>query len=178
MCGRGQPRWRVLSLEMLSTYTCYSRFHWRWFGYVSPCYWTTWSSLVLAHFKFLMDHVSDPVVPHVSFLLVHVSWCGWITCHFFIGPCGIFLLVHVVVSYSTMHHGTIHPRFAFLFGHVAWWHPSTCWISNSPCVCSGNFTCHALVPPRVIRLGDVLLVGLVYAKDVLHPTNDFLLWHF
>ena len=117
--AREHPRWRLLPLEMLSTCTCYSQLHWRWFGYVSPCYWTMWPSLVLACFRFLMDHVSGPIVPHVSFLLAHVSCCGWVMCHFFIGPCVIFLLVHVAVSYSIMCHGvSIHVSF-FLFGHVA-----------------------------------------------------------
>ena len=70
-------------------------------------------------FMFLLDNASVSVVPHVSFLWAHVSCCGWITCHFFIGPCGVFLLVHVVVSYSTTRHDTVRPCFTFLFGHMA-----------------------------------------------------------
>ena len=152
----GLPRWWVLPLEMLFTYTCYSRLHWRWFGYVSSFYCTT------CHLWFL--HVSGsywttgrvPVVPHVSFLWAHVSCCGWITCHFFIGSCGIFLLVHVVVSYSTTRHGTVRPRFTFLFGHVAWRYPSTCRIFNSPCVvlwlfhvsCTGSTRCRIFIWSR------------------------------
>ena len=86
MRGRGLPHWRVPPLEMLSTCTCYSQLHWRWFGYVSPSYCTTWPSLVLACFRFLLDHVL--CCGHVSFL----HWTMW---HIFIGPCGRFLFNHV-----------------------------------------------------------------------------------
>jgi len=153
MHSRGQPRWQLLLLEMLSTCTCYSRLHWRWFGYVSPCYWTTWPSLVLARFRFLLDHVSAPVVPHVCFLLAHVSRCCWVTCHFFIRPCVVFLLVHVAVSYSTICHCAIRPCFVFLFGHMTWWLSSMCRIFISPHAvpwlfhvsCTGSSTCRIFI---------------------------------
>jgi hypothetical protein len=95
-----------------------------------------------------------PVVPHVSFLLAHVSCYGWITCHFFIGPCIIFLLVHVAVCYSTTSYGTDRPCFVFLFGNVAWRLPFTCQILIAHMSCPGYFTCHALVHPCVVFLFD------------------------
>ena len=101
--AEGLTRQRLLSLEMLSTCTCYSRLHRRWFGYVSPCYWTTWPSLVLARFRFLMDHVSDPccstclfsIGTRVILRLGHVSFLHWTMCRIFIGPHGRFVFDHV-----------------------------------------------------------------------------------
>jgi len=93
---------------------------------------TTWPSLVLACFRFLVDHVSVPYCSTCQFLLAHVSCCHWITCHFFIGPFVIFLLVHMSISYLTMRHNAVHPRVIFLYVHVAWWFSSTCRIFNSP----------------------------------------------
>ena len=133
----------------------YSRLHWRWFRFVSPYYWRAWPSLVLAHFRFLMDHVSGPCCSTCQFSIgTYVSCCGWVMCHFFIRPCVVFLLVHVAVSYSTTCHGAVHPCFIFLFGHVAWRLPSTCQIFISHVPCHGYFTCHALVRPRVVFLFD------------------------
>jgi hypothetical protein len=132
--------------------TCYSLLHWRWLGYVSSSYCTTW------HVSGSLLHVSDsywticrdPVVTHVNFLWAHVSCCGWITCHFFIGRCGVFLLVpffiqprvtalfvHVSHFYSATWLDDVLPRVGFLIAHVS---------------CSGYFTCHALVPPYVAFL--------------------------
>ena len=71
MRGRGLPHWWVLPLEMLSTCTCYTRLHWRWFGYVSPSYCTTWPSLILARFRFLLDHMSGPFLFHMSVFYWH-----------------------------------------------------------------------------------------------------------
>ena len=131
MRGRGLPRWWALPLEMLSTCTCYSRLHWTWFGYVSLSYCTTWPEFwhVLGSYWTICR---APVVPHVSFLMEHMSCCGWVMCHFFIRPCVLFLLVHVAIYYSTTCHGAIRPRFVFWFGHVAWWLPSTYQIFISP----------------------------------------------
>jgi hypothetical protein len=98
--------------------------------------------------------VGSPVVPHVSFLLAHMSCCGWVTCHFFIGPYVIFWLVHVAVSYSTTRHGAVRLCFVFLFGHMAWRLPSMCQIFNRPRVMPTYFTCHALVHPCVAFLFD------------------------
>ena len=106
----GLPRWWVLSLEMLSTCTCYSQLHWRWFGYVSPSYCTTWPSLVLARFRFLLDHVSVPCCStcqfsngtHVVLQLDHMSLLHWTSCHIFIGPCGHFLFDHASQCYPSM----------------------------------------------------------------------------
>ena len=189
----GQPRRRLLPLEMLSTCTCYSRLHWRCFGYVSSCYWTTWPSLVLARFRFLVDHVSGPIVPHVYFVLAHVSCCSSITCHFFIGPCVVFLLVHVAISYSTLCHGVVHPHFVFWFGHVAWWLPSTCQIFISPCVvpwlfhmsCTRSSTCHIFIwsrgLPRFYVLNNQFIIKVIRdhhcCTDWLHnySTNVYII---
>ena len=99
MCGKGLPRWWTLPLDKLSTCICYSpRVHviagcigdgsgtchlliaqhgHLWFLHVLGSYWTT---------------CRDLVIPHVSFLLARGSCCGWVMCHFFIGPSVIFLL--------------------------------------------------------------------------------------
>ena len=118
MCGRGQPRWRLLPLEMLFMCTCYSRLHWRWFGHVSPSYCTTWPSLVLDHFRFLLDHMSGPcystcqfsIGTRVMLWLGHVSFVHWTMCRIFIGPRGHFLFDHVSWCYPSMFHFLIRPR--------------------------------------------------------------------
>ena len=138
---------------MLSTCTCYSRFYWRWFGYVSPCYWTTWSSLVLARFRFLMDHVSGPCCSTCQFSistramlrLDHMSLLYWTMCRIFIGPRGHFVFDHVSWCYPPMFFYSATwldgflPRVGFLLAHVS---------------CHGYVTCHALVHPRVAFLFD------------------------
>ena len=134
MCGRRLPRWWVLPLEMLSTCTCYSRLHWRWFGYVSHFYCTTWPSLVLARFRFLLVQVSGPccsicpfsIGTRVVLRLGHVLLLHWTTYRIIIGP-------HVR-SYLTTRHDAVRPCVIFLYVHMAWWFSSTCWIFNSPCV--------------------------------------------
>jgi hypothetical protein len=154
MRGRGLPHWWALSLKILFTCTCYSRLHWRWFVYVSPFYYTMWSSLVLARIRFLLDHVSGlccstcqfSIGTRVMLWLDHVSLLYWIMCHIFIGP--------LVVSYSTTSHGAVHSRFIFLFSHVAWRLPSMCQILIAHVSCHGYFTCHALVHPCVAFLFD------------------------
>jgi hypothetical protein len=118
MRGRGLPHWLALPFEMLSTCTYYRRLYWRWFGYVSPSYCTTWSSLVLARFRFLLDHVSGPccstcqfstgtrvVLPldHVS--LFHWTMCRifyWSTCPFLIWPHVTVMSVHMSYFYTSM----------------------------------------------------------------------------
>ena len=120
----GHPRWRFLLLEMLSVCTCYSRLHWRWFGYVSPYYWTTWQSLVLAHFRFLMDHVLGPC-------------CS--TCLFSIGTCVVLWLGHVSFIHWTMCHIFIGPRGRFLFNHVSRCCPSTFHFLIRPCGLTTSF---------------------------------------
>ena len=144
---RGQPCWRLLPLEMLFIRTCYSRLHWRWFGYVSSCYWTTWPSLVLARFRFLMDHVSGPCCSTCQFFigtrvvlwLGHVSFLRGIMCHICIGPRGRFIFDDVLFFDSAMWLDGFLPRVGFLIAHAS---------------CSGYFTCHALVLPRVAFLFD------------------------
>jgi hypothetical protein len=100
----GLPRWWVLPLKMLSTCTCYSQLHWRWFRYVSPSYCTTWPSLVLAHFRFLLDHVS-------------CSYCS--TCQVFMGTHVVLRLDHVSLLHWTMWRNFIGPRGRFLFDHAS-----------------------------------------------------------
>ena len=103
MRGRGLPRWWALPLEMLSMCACYSRLHYRWFGYMSPSYCTTWTSLVLARIRFLLDHVSGPccstcqfsIGTHVMLWLDHVALLHWTMFHIFIGSRGRFLFDHV-----------------------------------------------------------------------------------
>ena len=156
MCGRGLPRWWVLPWEMLSICTCYSRLHWRWFRYVSPSSCTMWSSLVLARFRFLLDHVLVPCCSTCQFftgtcvvlLLDHVSLLHWTTCHIIIGPRVHFLFDHASRCCPSMCH--------ILYVHVAWWFPSTCQIFNSPRVvpwpihvsCTGWSTCHIFIWSR------------------------------
>ena len=127
MRGRGQPRWRVLSLEMLSTCTCYSRLHWTWFGYVSPSYCITWPSLVLARFRFLLDHVWGPCCSTCQFSigtcvvlwLGHVSLLHWTMCHIFIGPRGVTTIPCMSFFYSTMCIDDVRLHVCILFGHVS-----------------------------------------------------------
>ena len=149
MRGRGLPHWWALPLEMLSTCTCYSRLHWRWFGYVSPSYCTTWPSLILAHFRFLLDHVSGPSCStcqfstgtYVVLWLDHVSLLHWTMCHIFIGPRGRFLFDHMSRRCPSMFHVFIWPCGFRL--------PSTCWILIAHMSSPGYCTCHALVRPCV-----------------------------
>jgi len=127
MRGRGQPHWRLLPLEMLSMCTCYSRLYWRWFGYVSPSYWTTWPSLVLAHFRFLLDHVSGSycstcqfsIGTRVMLWLGHMSLLHWTKCRIFIGPCGMTTIPHVTFFYSTTCLNSIRPHVSILLGHMS-----------------------------------------------------------
>ena len=97
--------------------TCYSRLHWRWFGYVSPSYCTTWPSLILTRFRFLLDHVSGPC-------------CS--TCHFYIGTCVVLRLSHVSLLHWTMCRIFIGPHVRFLFDHTSLCCPSTCRIFIRP----------------------------------------------
>jgi hypothetical protein len=149
--------WRLLLLEMLSTCICYSRLYWRWFEYVSPCYWIIWSSLVLARFRFLIDHLSGPccstclfsIGTRVVLRLGHVSFLHWTMCHIFIGPLACFVFNHMSRCCPSMF-------CFFLFGHVAWQLPSTCRIFISPRVvpwlflmlCTSSFTCRIFIWSR------------------------------
>jgi hypothetical protein len=91
-------RWRCFS-----TCTYYSRLHWRWFEYVSPSYCTASPSLVLARFRFLLDHVLAPCCSTCQFSIGirvvlrmgHVSLLHWTMCLIFIGQRGRFLFNHV-----------------------------------------------------------------------------------
>jgi hypothetical protein len=79
----------------LRIYTCYSWLHWRWFG---TCH------LLIAQRGHLGSCMFQVLTrPRVGTLLFHMLvfyWhtcrvCGWVTCHFLIGPNVVFLLVHV-----------------------------------------------------------------------------------
>ena len=126
MRDRGLPRWWVLLLEMLSTCSCYSRLHWKWFGYVPPSYCTTWPSLVLARFRFLLDHMSFPYCStgqfststRVVLSLDHLSLLHWTTCCIFIGPHLCFLFDHASLCCPSTCHIFIHPRGLMLSFHM------------------------------------------------------------
>jgi hypothetical protein len=122
---------------------------------VSLYYWTTWPSLVLAHFWFLIDHVSGPccsscrfsIGTRVVLSMSYVSLLHWTMCLIFIGRCGRFLFDHVSRCYPSTFH--------FFY--------SATWLDNFlPCVgfllahvlCHDYFTCHAVVRPRVTFLFD------------------------
>ena len=108
----GLPRWWVLPLEMLSMCTCYSWLHWRWFGYVSPSYCTMWTPLVLAHFRFLLDHMSGPYSPTCQFFY-------WHTGHVAVGPCVTSSLDQVSCFYSSTWRDHNTPRVFLLLDHVS-----------------------------------------------------------
>jgi hypothetical protein len=71
---------------------------------------------------------------HLScFLLAHVSCWRWSTCHFLIGLCTVYLLVHVVwpqyptcLFYLTTCHNVVHLCVSFLVDHVSCPNLSTC----------------------------------------------------
>ena len=129
--------------------------HWRWFGYVSPSYCTTWPSLVLAHFRFLLDHVFFLCCSTCQFSnstrvmlpLDHMSLCYWTTCcifywymcPFLIWPRITMMSVHVSYFYTSTWLDDFFSRVGFLIAHMS---------------CPGQFTCHALIGPRVAFLFD------------------------
>ena len=123
--------------------------------YMSPSYCTTWPSLVLARFRFLLDHVWDPCCSICQFStstrvvlqLDHVSLLHWTSCRIFIGLCIHFFIllrvmmlsVHVLYFYTSTWLDNFLPRVRILIAHVSY---------------SGQFMCHALVGPRVAFLFD------------------------
>jgi hypothetical protein len=134
--------------------TCYNQLHWRWFGYVSPSYCTTWPSRVLACIRFLLDHVSGPccftcqfsIGTRVMLRLDHVSLHHWTMCHIFIGPCGHFLFGHVSWHCSSMFCIFIRPHGFMTSFHVL----NLIAHVSSPGYCM----CHALVHLCVTFLFD------------------------
>jgi hypothetical protein len=131
---QGQSHWRLLPLEMLYICTCYNQLHWRWFGYVSLCYWTMWPSLILARFRFLIDHVSGPccstclfsIGTRVVLWLGHMSFLHWTMCHIFIGPCGHFVFDHMSQCCPSMFRFLIRPRGLTASFHVSDFYLATC----------------------------------------------------
>ena len=123
------PCYWVLPLEMLFTCTCYSRLHWRCFGYVSSSYCTIWSSLALARFRFLLDHMSGPFLFHMSVFYWHtyrVAIGSRVTSSldqvsYFYGPHGVTTILCVSFFYSTTCLDVVRPRVSILLGHVS--HP-------------------------------------------------------
>ena len=94
---------------------------------MSPSYCTTWPSLVLARFRFLLDHVLGPYCSTCQFSigiwvvlrLGHVSLLHWTRCRIFIGPHGVTTIPHVSFFYSTMCLDDVHPHVGILLGHVS-----------------------------------------------------------
>jgi hypothetical protein len=147
--------------------------YWRWFGYMSPSYCTTWPSLVLARFRFLLDHVSDPycsthqfsIGTHVVLRLGHVSLLHWTMCRSFIGPHGMTIIPCMSFFYSTTCHDVVHLHVSILLSHIS--HPelpthffySTTWQDRfvphiwfvlAHMSYPSTYTCHLLVCPCVI----------------------------
>jgi hypothetical protein len=127
---------------------------------VSPSYCTTWPSLVLARFRFLLDHVSGPCCSTCQFS-IGTRVVLRLGCHFFIESCIIFLLVHVAISYLTMRPSTCHnfnsPRVVPWLFHVSCRgypiYRSTCRASTqriyttirTPKICQHNHASSAMV---------------------------------
>jgi hypothetical protein len=155
MLGRGLSRWWTLPLEMLSMCTCYSpRVH-AIVGCIGDSSGTCHLLITQRSHLWLFLHVSGscwttcrvPGVPHVSFLLTHVSY--WVT----------ELTVHVLY---------------FLFGHVSWRLPSTCRILIAHMSCPDYFTCHALVRPPIAFLFDhVAYLVLRRGVQSIHHKSNF-----
>jgi hypothetical protein len=147
-----------------------------WFLHVSGSYWIT---------------CRVPVVPHVSFLLAHVSCCGRSKCHFFIGPCHIFIGPRGVTIYNTS-------RVFLLLDHVSRCCTSACQYFIGPRVVTwathvffylttwqdrfvpyiwfvlahmsypGTYTCYSLVCPRVRFLfNDVVCAGSTTCTPII-----------
>jgi hypothetical protein len=93
--------------------------------------------LILAYFRFLLDHMSCPLV---MFLLAHVSCCCWSTCHFLIGLCTVYLLVHVVWPQ--------YPTCLFLLDHVSQCCTSVCQFLVDHVSCPNLPTCLFFIRPR------------------------------
>ena len=108
----GQPHWQLLPLKMLSTCTCYSRFHWRWFrscvtllldnvAISCSCTFLDLNGTRVGSLLFLMSvfywhtcRVADG--SRVTSSLDHVSYFYWSTWPFIIRPCVKVLSVYVL----------------------------------------------------------------------------------
>jgi hypothetical protein len=120
---------------------------------VSPCYWITWPSLVLAHFRFLTDHVSGPccstcqisIGTRVVLQLGHVSLLHWTKCHIFIDPRGVTTMPHVSFFYLTTCLDVVRPRVSILLGHVS--HPELPTYHMVGWICTTYFIC---IGPRAL----------------------------
>ena len=115
---QGQSCRRMLPLEMLSRVDAIAGYIGDGSGHVSPSYSTTWPSLVLAHFRFLLDHVLSMLFHLLGFYwhtcriaVVAVSLLHWIMCHIFIGPRGLTTISHM--SFFTW------PCVTMLYVHVS-----------------------------------------------------------
>jgi hypothetical protein len=178
-------------LEMLSTCTCYSRLHRRWFRYMSPSYCTTWPSLILARFRFLLDHVSNLCCSTCQFSsgarvvlrLGHVSLLHWTMCRIFISPCGVTTIPCVSFFYSTTCLDVVHPRVSILLGHVSGPELPTClffysttwqhgfvphiWFVLAHVSCSGSYMCHSLVRPCFRFLFNDVPVRIYHGTPII-----------
>ena len=191
--ARGSHAGSCFCWRCFSTCTCYSRLHWRWFGYVSPSYCTTWPSLVLACFRFLLDHMSGPccstcqfsIGTHVVLQLGHMSLLHWSKCRIFIGPRGVTTIPHVSFFYSTTCLDSVGPRVSILLDYVSCLELPTCLFSNStmwqdrfvPRIlfvlahvpCHGCYMCHSLVRLCVRFLfNNVPVPDLARAQQSIH----------
>ena len=133
--------------------TCYSRLYWRWFRYVSSSYCTTWPSLVLACFTFLLDHVLCSCCSTCQFSmgtcvvlwLDYVSLLHWTMWLIFIGPCGRFLFDHVSRCCPSMFHIFIWPHGFTTSFHVLDFNGPRVesWLLHVPC--TGSSTCRIFI---------------------------------
>ena len=127
MCGKGQPRWWVLPLEMLSMCTCYSQFHWRWFG---------------SRVTFLFHNMAlscpcmfqDLTGPRVGSQLFHLSSFYWHTCRVAVGAYVTSSLDHVSHFYWSTWHEHNTPCVFLLLDQVSQCCTSVCQYFSGPCV--------------------------------------------
>ena len=147
---------------------------------MSPSYCTTWSSLVLAHFRFLLDHMlfhmlvfywhtcHVAVRSHVNSSLDQVSYFYWSTWHdhnipclSFTRPCVSMLYVHVSVFYWATCRALSYPCFFCWFNHMVGWICTTYFICISPRALSWllhvSFTCSSTC--------QILIYQCAYAKS-------------
>jgi hypothetical protein len=83
----------VFSLDHVS---CFLLVH------MSISYSTTRHNVVRPRFVFNLATWLDGFLVRVGFLIAHVSYPGYLTCHALIRPCVIFLFDHVACACSTM----------------------------------------------------------------------------
>ena len=114
-------------MEMLSTCTCYSRLHWRWFrsrvtlllhnvALSCPC---TFQDLTEPHVGSSYSTCQVYIGTRVAFRLEQVSLLHWTMCHIFIGPRGITTIPCMSFFYLTTYHDVVCLCVSILLGHVS-----------------------------------------------------------